>query len=154
MHTCSVGTDMEPGPGDPKSPGALGPGPGPISVMAARTCIKGNQWAINRQYMILNICLHVYIYIYIRLFQSSSLLACRCNPPMASNPIPQYLPLLPSIQASKNLSILGCMDPSLHHLKGSALGPHRAPQRISGCKAFGIQASKHPWLHGSLIASS
>ena len=53
------------------------------------------------------------------LFQSGSVLDYSCNPPMPSNPdkhataIPQYLPILTS-----------------------------------------IQASRHPWLHGSLIASS
>ena len=32
----------------------LGPGPGPISIMAEHMCIKGNQQAINCKYMIGN----------------------------------------------------------------------------------------------------
>ena len=53
------------------------------------------------------------------LFQSSSVLAYSCSlqSPVPSNPdkhaaaIPQYLPILTSIQASQNPSIPSCMDP-------------------------------------------
>ena len=79
------------------------------------------------------------------LFQSSSVLAYSCNPPMPSHPnkhttaIPQYLAILTSIQASEHLSIHGCMDPFLHHLRGAALGCHRG---FAGADPLGPDSGK------------
>ena len=67
------------------------------------------------------------MYISADLFQSSSVLDYSYNPADPSNPnkhttaIPQYLAILTSIQTSEHLSIHGCMDPLLHHLKGTPL---------------------------------
>ena len=103
---------------------------------------------------------HVSVYISADLFQSSSVLAYSCNPPMSSNPnkhttaIPQYLAMMTSIPASDHLSSHGSMAAWIPYciiFKGQhsdATGRHRPPQpaRPSG--------PEHPWQHGSLIASS
>ena len=37
-------------PSGPAAPGALGVGPGPISILAEHMCIKGNASVMNRRY--------------------------------------------------------------------------------------------------------
>ena len=93
------------------------------------------------------------MYISADLFQSSSVLAYSCRPPMTSNPdkhttaITQYLPILSSIQASRHPCIHGCINLLYlyciilkgHHFRGT--GRHRLP----------TPWPQNPWLHGSLI---
>ena len=65
------------------------------------------------------------------LFQSSSVLAYSCNPPMPSNPAspkPSNSDTHQGTQASKHPSIPACMDPFFDHLKGASLICHRGPQ--------------------------
>ena len=63
------------------------------------------------------------------LFQSSSVLAYSCNPPMPSCRLQPH-----TILQNASYYAAGCrIQPTLYHLKGVSLICHRLPQAATGC---------------------
>ena len=74
--------------------------------------------------LMIRIVIIIHIYISADLFQSSSVLAYSCNPPMPSCRLQPHHPAA---------CILLCrIQPTLYHLKGVSLICHRAPQAATG----------------------